>query len=287
MVRRLASQVHQQVSRLMRGEVIKEPAWYAAVLDNPPLPLPPKSPPNRTAFDLKQQKTSVKSKPKAKPYGPKPFPVYYLEDDIRRQFFRDHPFEAFRPITLAEGQGIEAEHPITGAEWTRLRQRGRNPSPDDAIQFTLNLHQHHKVPLSYAYARAIAQFRALRSERHIALTMAIHEAENLGAVWQNSEIAHGFQKEIKSLASWERQSELDEGAMAARKRWRSIALEHTEDREWSKGQEYVRLWKEGYTPRYAPALTEPVKPATQENPKKDVDTFGITKTRAQPVEVPR
>ncbi|GAW04384.1 mitochondrial ribosomal protein S25-domain-containing protein [Lentinula edodes] len=284
MVRRLASQVHQQVSRLMRGEVVKEPAWYAAVLDNPPLPLPPKAPPNRVAFDLKQQTTSARSKPKAKPYGPKPFPVYYLEDDIRRQFFRDHPFEVFRPVTLAEGQGIEADHPVTGTEWTRLRQRGRNPSPDDAIQFTLNLHQHHNIPLSYAYARAIAQFRALRSERHIAMTMAIHEADNLGAVWQNSEIAHGFQKEIKSLASWERQSELDEGAMAARKRWRSIALEHTEDREWSKGQEYVRLWKEGITPRYAPALTEPVKPAVLEDPEKNVDTFGL---RTKPAVVPR
>ncbi|KAJ4485923.1 mitochondrial ribosomal protein S25-domain-containing protein [Lentinula aciculospora] len=286
MVRRLASQVHQQVSRLMRGEVVKEPAWYAAVLDNPPLPLPPKAPPNRTAFDLKPQTLSARSKPKARPYGPKPFPVYYLEDDIRRQFFRDHPFEAFRPVTLAEGQGIEAEHPITGKEWTRLRQRGRNPSPDDAIQFTLNIHQHHNIPLSYAYARAIAQFRALRSERHIAMTMAVHEAENLGAVWQNSEIAHGFQKEIKSLASWERQSELDEGAMAARKRWRSIALEHTEDREWSKGQEYVRLWKDGFTPRYAPALTEPVKPTPLEDPANSVDAFGI-RARARAAVVPR
>lgn len=153
----------------------------------------------------------------------------------------------------------------------------------------MNLHQHHNLSLSYAYARAVAQFRALRSERHIAMTMAIYEAEHLGAVWQNSEIAHGFQKEIKSLATWERQSELDEGAMAARKRWRSIAMEHTEDREWSKGQEYVRLWKEGFTPKYAPALTEPAKqsPSTEAaQAEKNPDIFRL-RTQQEPAVVPR
>lgn len=130
MVRRLASQVHQQVSRLMRGDVVKEPAWYAAVLENPPLPLPPKAPPTRSAFDLKRPKTGGPNS-KLRPYDPKPLPVYYLEDDIRRQFFRDHPFEVFRPVTLAEGQGIQAQSPVTGEAWTRLRQRGRNPSPDE------------------------------------------------------------------------------------------------------------------------------------------------------------
>ncbi|KAK7463867.1 mitochondrial ribosomal small subunit component [Stygiomarasmius scandens] len=255
MVRRIASQVHQQVSRLMRGNVIKEePRWYKAVLEHPPLPLPSKAPPTRTAYDTKQPK----SQSKPRPYDPKPLSIYYLEDDIRRQFFRDHPFEAFRPTTLTESATIAAAHPIQGKEWTRLRQRGRKPSPEDAVQFALNLHQHHGLSLSYAYARAVAQFRALRSEHHIATTMAATEADCLGGIFQNSEVAHAFEKEIKSLATWERQAELDEGAMAARKRWRSIVQGNQEPREWSKGQEYVRLWKEGIKPQYLPALTEPV-----------------------------
>jgi small subunit ribosomal protein S23 len=131
MVRRIASQVHQQVSRLMRGDYIKQqPAWFQAVLDYPPLPLPPKAPPSRTAYDLPyQQPPSAKLRPN----DPRPLLVYYIEDDIRRQFFRDHPFEAFRPITLIEGGGIEDPHPIQGATWTRLRQRGRNPSPEEYV----------------------------------------------------------------------------------------------------------------------------------------------------------
>jgi small subunit ribosomal protein S23 len=132
MVRRIASQVHQQVSRLRRADYIKDrPAWFQAVLEYPPLPLPPKAPPSRTAYDQQPLHRSPASKPR--PHDPRSLPIYYVEDDIRRQFFRDHPFEAFRPTTLVEGGGIEAPHPIEGAAWTRLRQRGRNPSPDEFV----------------------------------------------------------------------------------------------------------------------------------------------------------
>ena len=132
MGRRIANQVHQQVSRLMRGQFIKaEPVWYKAVLDNPPLSLPPKSPPARTAYDKQPQLKAQKAYPK----NPKPLPIHYIEDDLRRQFFRDHPFEAFRPSTLIESDTIAAPHPVQKQGWTRLRQRGRNPSPEEYAPF--------------------------------------------------------------------------------------------------------------------------------------------------------
>lgn len=111
----------------MRADYIKkEPIWYKAVLQHPPLPLPPKAPSPRTPFDQDKQ-TAAKSQAK----DPKPTPIYYVEDDIRRQFFRDHPFEAFRPTTLVEGPAIEDLDPIRGSDWTRLRQRGRNPTAEE------------------------------------------------------------------------------------------------------------------------------------------------------------
>ncbi|RDB29084.1 37S ribosomal protein S25, mitochondrial [Hypsizygus marmoreus] len=257
MVRRIASQVHQQVSRLMRGDYIKQqPAWFQAVLEYPPLPLPPKAPPARSVYDLKPVKGSQPSR--ARRYDPRPLPIYYLEDDIRRQFFRDHPFEAFRPTTLVEGDGVEDQHPVSGKEWKRLRQRGRNPTPEDAIRFTLNLHEHFDIPLSQAYTQAVAQFRALRSEHHIATTFAVMEAEYLGGVFSRGEIAHAFEKEKKGLVTFERREELDEGAIAARKRWKAILDQQPGSSTWSKGEAYVRLWKEGVRPNYAPVLTQPV-----------------------------
>lgn len=51
---------------------------------------------------------------------------------------------------------------------------------------------------------------------------------------------------------------MDEGAIAARKRWKAI-VERDTDKRWTKGKAYVRLWQEGVRPTYAAALTEPVK----------------------------
>ena len=132
MVRRIASQVHKQASRLTRAGLIKTPpVWYQAVLEHPPLPLPPREPPSRTSYDSappKEHGFATKKTP-----GPRPLAVNYVEDEIRRQFFRDHPFESFRSRSLTEAGVIEDEHPINGLQWTRLNQRGRNPSPEEYV----------------------------------------------------------------------------------------------------------------------------------------------------------
>jgi small subunit ribosomal protein S23 len=156
MVRRIASQVHKQASRLTRAGFFKKPpVWYEAVLEHPPLPLPPCEPPSRTSYDYNTHSspsrnstnpdftsTSTSTKTK-KTQGLSSssssstrslLPITYIEDDIRRQFFRDHPFEAFRPRTLTEAGTIENEHPIiNGLKWTRLNQRSRNPSPEEYV----------------------------------------------------------------------------------------------------------------------------------------------------------
>jgi small subunit ribosomal protein S23 len=191
MVRRIASQVHKQASRLTRAGLLKTlPIWYDAVLEHPPLPLPPREPPSRTSYDssslnqdkafasstsynnlssdqvqdqvfaamsdddrssLKQDQdqalssappptATAKTTTKKRSTGLRPLPVTYTEDNIRRQFFRDHPFEAFRARSLTEVGTIENEHPIRGLNWTRLNQRGRNPSPEEYVQNYLSAH---------------------------------------------------------------------------------------------------------------------------------------------------
>lgn len=139
MVRRIPTQVHQQAARLLKSDFIKkEPVWYKPVLDNPPLPLPARAPPRRTAFDAPTIKPTV---PPKKTPGPRPLRITYIEDEVRRQFFRDHPFESFRPVSLVEAGAIEEENPIQGQAWTRLRQRGRNPSPEEYVPFVRLLYE--------------------------------------------------------------------------------------------------------------------------------------------------
>ncbi|KAI0066479.1 hypothetical protein BV25DRAFT_1868177 [Artomyces pyxidatus] len=257
MVRRIASQVHKQASRLLRANYLKQrPVWYQAVLDHPPLPLPARAPPPRSSYDTSSKKHAA---PLKKTPGPRPLPIAYIEDDIRRQFFRDHPFEAFRARTLTEDGAIEEEHPIQGAQWTRLRQRGRNPTPEDAIRFAVHLHEHHGHTLSDAYSTAIGQFRSLRAEHQIATRFAAQEAEAYGAVFGPSVTERGHAAEARVIAENAlKKEQMDEGELVARKRWRMIAARGRGAGAWSRGEEYVRLWKEGVRPDYSPALTEPI-----------------------------
>ena len=54
-----------------------------------------------------------------------------MEDELKKQFFRDHQLEAFRPTTLVDGREIEDEHLIRGKAWAGLRQGTRNPKPGE------------------------------------------------------------------------------------------------------------------------------------------------------------
>lgn len=146
-MRRIASKVHQQVARLVNAGLLTAPPWYQAVLDHPPLPLPPRMTPQRASFDLPSPTKKKEAPPPNDALSPSkrrhsnmkhlrppqvlPQPIEYLEDHVRRQFFKDRPFEAFRARTLVEDGAIEDEHSINGKEWTRLRQRGRNPLPEE------------------------------------------------------------------------------------------------------------------------------------------------------------
>jgi len=132
-------------------------------------------------------------------------------------------------------------------------------SMNSAVKFCLNLYQHHGLSVSDAYSRAIAQFRALRSEHHVATTFAVMEAEHYGSTFGRSEISKVFEQDKKSIETWSRKEELDEGALAARKRWKAIIEKTHGVDQWTKGEQYVRLWQEGIKPNYNPALTQPVQ----------------------------
>jgi len=264
MVKRIASQVHKQASRLLRQRYIKkEPAWFQAVLDHPPLPLPAKAPPPRTPYDVSINDIkhadgyTAPSKKGTQSTQPRPIEIHYVEDQFRRQFFQDHPFEAFRPVSLIEGRTIADEHPIRGVEWKRLRQRGRNPSPEDAIRYAVNLHEHHNLSLINAYSATVAQFRSLRAEHHISSAISLLEAESYGISFGPSQVDIVFDKEEKALQTWMGKNNLDAQALAARKRWKAIIERTAAVSAWTRGQEYTRLWKEGVRPDYSPVLTSP------------------------------
>ena len=248
----------------------EEPLWYQAVLQYPPLPLPSRAPPIQ-ALDTE----NPSRKPSLRFPKMQPLTISYLEDRLRIQFFRDHPFEAFRPVSIVEAQLVEPEHPVRGKDWSRLSQRTRNPTAEEwatlsarlcvsltpvpsAVLFAANLHRHHKVSLTVAYTRAVAEFRTLRAEHDIANTFARMEAESYGTVF-SSAVDRTFEKEDKVYKSVERKKALDESALRARKRWRAILnLDSGMGNTWSRGQEYVKRQKDGVRPSHL--LDDSTKP---------------------------
>lgn len=130
------------------------------------------------------------------------------------------------------------------------------------MKFCLNLYQHHSLSLSDAYTATVAQYRALRAEHHISTVIAAMEAEHYGSIFGPSEIEMSVEVQKKALETWSKKEEMNEGAIAARKRWKKIVDKAHGVNQWTKGEEYVRLWQEGIKPNYMPALTEPVQGAT-------------------------
>jgi len=134
------------------------------------------------------------------------------------------------------------------------------------VRFALNLHEAHGLALTDAYATTIAEFRTLRAAQHVATRFAAQQAAVAhGARFGLSATARGFEAESAVLEADERRSErLDDSAQLARRRWRMMPLGANGnsggdgESEWSRGEEYVRLWREGVRPDYSPALTEPV-----------------------------
>lgn len=140
-----------------------------------------------------------------------------------------------------------------------------------AIRFVVNLHVHHNKPLSQAYAIAVSQFRSLRSEHEIATSVAAAEVTAYGGSFGPSASEIGFAREEQHLKTWEISDAAARESYEARKRWRAIVGRTNGLGNWTRGEEYVRLWKDGVRPNYAPALSTPVV----EESAPEVDFVGL------------
>ncbi|GAA5888728.1 hypothetical protein JCM6882_002829 [Rhodosporidiobolus microsporus] len=138
---------------------------------------------------------------------PKPLPIVFAEDKIRKRFFVDHPFEAYRPVSLVEGEKIKEVEGPQGAEWTELSQRSVVPSAEDCIAYIHNLTVAHSVPITQAYPHGVAQFRTLRAEHELATLSARNQATAFGAHFFG-EIDRALAMEEKVLDQWENAREV-------------------------------------------------------------------------------
>ena len=166
--RKAATAVPSTISRLLKSDAFLKtpPPAYYPLLAHPPAPslvrslplrpatdLPPSLRPNATPYQIIKAKLDkgrepltddeqrilhaiprLTSRPPPRSAGVKksrPTQIVFPEDRIRRQFFRDHPYEAYRPIDLVERESIAEPYGPAGIDWTQLRQRSIIPTAEE------------------------------------------------------------------------------------------------------------------------------------------------------------
>lgn len=126
--------VHRTVTSLLKaGLITQPPVWLSAVQRHPPPPLPVRVLSQTLAFPAPNRSIGNSNKRKHLRFKyPRPQEIVYPEDILRKRFYADHPWEAYRPYKLfetdqnpwtkqrwAEGLKMAEQHPaeITGEEY--------------------------------------------------------------------------------------------------------------------------------------------------------------------------
>jgi small subunit ribosomal protein S23 len=135
------AELTKHVSRLLKGKLLKKPpTWLSAVKAVPPGPsiIRSQNPEvNITGQSTAEQQfiqanrptvhTSIRHKQKnLKTKAPKPRQIVYPEDRLRRQFYKDHPFELQRPKLL-----VETTEGINRTDFSQLLLPGMHPAQVD------------------------------------------------------------------------------------------------------------------------------------------------------------
>ncbi|WVO18568.1 hypothetical protein L204_106287 [Cryptococcus depauperatus] len=265
-MRRIPSQVPTTVGRLLQGDVIKSPpTWYTPVLAHPPPQLPPYSvkhrarphelPPNAFSDSAAIPEGELERRDKLRGWKQRkgrPERIVYEEDRIRRQFFKDFPFEALRPISMIEGSQVDTSKKISGQEWTKLEQRGGYPTVEDTIDFIINLKNTQSLSISDAYAMATLEFVELRARHQHATIAAELEASHYGAEFKPDAFEREFNLEQKALSTLASTSALLQSSSSSvvkyqkQPRWQwsnTLPPAAIPSMPFSTGENYVARWK--------------------------------------------
>ncbi|KAL5342572.1 mitochondrial ribosomal protein S25 [Aspergillus crustosus] len=128
-----------------------------------------------------------------------PTEIKYEEDQLRTEFFQDHPWELARPRILLETSGKDFKR----YNWKTLRQPGRRLDGESVVQRQLwLLNNVPDMTKSAAYDIARREFYRLRLQEDIERRVAAEEAEATGAIFGPSRRDIGMQLENQQWEIW-------------------------------------------------------------------------------------
>ncbi|KAG0741938.1 hypothetical protein G6F57_004475 [Rhizopus arrhizus] len=168
--------IAKHVSSLLKGRLMKQPpVWLPVVQSIPPGPsiirsqneqvnVSGQSELEKALFTQQQTKSRLRHSQKhLRTPPPRPRAIVYPEDKLRKQFYKDHPFELARPKVL-----VENELGVNRTDFSKLMLDGMHPSQIDGeavIKYQLYLMVNEKMPERKAYAKATSEFYEIRARQ--------------------------------------------------------------------------------------------------------------------------
>ncbi|KUJ12096.1 mitochondrial ribosomal protein [Mollisia scopiformis] len=187
------SRVYQTATLLLESHSINQPPpWYSIIGSIPPSEI-------LTRTQPVQHRPSPKSRVRKPSKMFKPQLIEYEEDRLRRNFYKDHPWELARPRIVLENDGRDGQR----CDWSSIRQPGRALNGESVVQRQLWLLNN--VPdmgINQAYDIARKEFYALRHEEEVERRVAREEALWTGAYFNKGVLEIGMELEDKTYESW-------------------------------------------------------------------------------------
>ncbi|KAK9468186.1 mitochondrial ribosomal protein S25 [Lipomyces arxii] len=206
---------------LASGTMHGEPAWFKALLATPPSTDFTQILSTRPAVNGAGKKLSVAERFK-------PQELVYPEDEIRKLFYEQHPWELSRPRILIERDALDFRR----QDWSKLQQLYQQVDGESVVQRTMWIAENEGLDKMEAYNKARKEFYKIRSKEAIENQTLVEEAKMVGGAFAKSHIEKGIELEKKALNRWKRAA-----ALASMKRQSRIGMAGDEDRKEEQQRE--------------------------------------------------
>ncbi|CAK1362686.1 37S ribosomal protein S25, mitochondrial [Cercospora beticola] len=212
--------VQKTASQLLHvNRIPAPPPWYQAIANTPPSTRLTRPPLQRS--NAPNKKSNRKSSRLFKPLS-----IKYTEDQLRWEYFNDHPWELARPRVVLEDNGRDREvydwsipldyslrRPRVGArdefgrgtaEWEEvMKVQGSRPINGEAVvQRWQYLLTHTEMTQAAAYDQARKELYRYRHHREVEARVAREEAQATGAYFGLGPLEVGDLLEDKAFEDW-------------------------------------------------------------------------------------
>ncbi|KAH8685534.1 mitochondrial ribosomal protein S25 [Tricladium varicosporioides] len=192
------ARVYQTAAALLEcGSIQQPPVWFKTIGSIPPSEILTRTQPP-IHRDRNSRPISSKRRKPSKMF--KPLPIEYEEDQLRHEFYRDHPWELARPRIVLENDGKDGQK----CNWAQIQQHGRQLNGESVVQRQLYLINEEGKAKTEAYDIARKEFYALRHEEEVEQRVAREEALWTGAYFGMSRLDISMQLEDKTYEGWKK-----------------------------------------------------------------------------------